>query len=91
MRRPLGTAAAGIMLSDQGGNLRVMASSTEQARLLELFELQNDEGPCLDCFRMSQPVELTRLGEAQHRWPRFVDAASDAGFDAVQAHADAAA
>jgi transcriptional regulator with GAF, ATPase, and Fis domain len=82
----LGTAAAGIMLSDQGGNLRVMASSTEQARLLELFELQNDEGPCLDSFRMSQPVELTRLGEAQGRWPRFVDAAADAGFDAVQAH-----
>jgi transcriptional regulator with GAF, ATPase, and Fis domain len=82
----LGTAAAGIMLSDQGGNLRVMASSTEQARLLELFELQNDEGPCLDSFRMSQPVELTRLGEAHSRWPRFVDAAADAGFDAVQAH-----
>jgi transcriptional regulator with GAF, ATPase, and Fis domain len=82
----LGTAAAGIMLSDQGGNLRVMASSTEQARLLELFELQNDEGPCLDSFRRSEPVQLTRLGEAQDRWPRFVHAASDAGFDAVQAH-----
>ncbi|MDT4914914.1 MAG: hypothetical protein QOC66_4042 [Pseudonocardiales bacterium] len=81
----LGTAAAGIMLSDQRGNLRVMASSTEQARLVELFELQNDEGPCLDSFRMSQPVELTRLGEAEDRWPRFVQAASDAGFDAVQA------
>jgi GAF domain-containing protein len=82
----LGTAAAGIMLSDQAGHLRVMASSTEQARLLELFELQNDEGPCLDSFRLSQPVELVRLGEAQDRWPQFVHAASEAGFDAVQAH-----
>jgi transcriptional regulator with GAF, ATPase, and Fis domain len=82
----LGTAAAGIMLSDQRGNLRVMASSTEQARLLELFELQNDEGPCLDSFRMAQPIELTQLDDAQERWPRFVTAASDAGFAAVQAH-----
>jgi transcriptional regulator with GAF, ATPase, and Fis domain len=82
----LGTAAAGIMLSDQRGNLRVMASSTEQARLLELFELQNDEGPCLDSFRLSRPVELTRLDDAHDRWPRFVTAASDAGFESVQAH-----
>jgi transcriptional regulator with GAF, ATPase, and Fis domain len=82
----LGTAAAGIMLSDQRGNLRVMASSTEQARLLELFELQNDEGPCLDSFRRSEPVALTRLGEAAARWPRFVQAAAEAGFGAVQAH-----
>jgi GAF domain-containing protein len=81
----LGTAAAGIMLSDQQGNLRVMASSTEQARLLELFELQNDEGPCLDSFRQSRPIEFVRLGDAQERWPRFVTAASDAGFGAVQA------
>jgi transcriptional regulator with GAF, ATPase, and Fis domain len=82
----LGPAAAGIMLSDPRGNLRVMASSTEQARLLELFELQNDEGPCLDSFRLEKPVGLTRLADARERWPRFVDAATDAGFGAVQAH-----
>jgi transcriptional regulator with GAF, ATPase, and Fis domain len=82
----LDVAAAGLTLADERGGLQVLASSTEQARLLELFELQNDEGPCLDSFRMSQPVALTRLGEAQARWPRFVNAAADAGFDAVQAH-----
>jgi transcriptional regulator with GAF, ATPase, and Fis domain len=82
----LGSAAAGIMLSDQRGQLRVMASSTEQARLLELFELQNDQGPCLESFRQARTVELTVLADARERWPRFADAATGAGFHAVQAH-----
>jgi hypothetical protein len=81
----LDTAAAGLMLTDQAGNLRVMASSTEQTRLLELYELQNDEGPCLDCFRNGRPVTMTRLEDARTQWPRFADAATDAGFGAVQA------
>jgi hypothetical protein len=48
--------AAGIMLADQRGGLRVMASSAEEARLLELYELQNNEGSCLDCFRSGRAV-----------------------------------
>ena len=28
-----------------------MASSSEAMRVLELFELQAKEGPCLDCYR----------------------------------------
>ena len=52
----LDASAAGIMLADQRGGLQAMASSTEEARLLELYELQNDEGPCLDCFRTGLPA-----------------------------------
>src|SRR5919197_1431293 len=52
----LDVSAAAIMLADPRGRLAVMASSTEQARLLELYELQNDEGPCLDCFRSGRPA-----------------------------------
>src|SRR5665213_303648 len=48
--------AAGILLGDQRGTLQVVAASTEQARLLELFQLQNDEGPCLDCFSSGTTV-----------------------------------
>ena len=51
----LDVAAAGLMLVAPDGDLRVMASSSEAMRLLELFELQSQEGPCLDCYRTGRP------------------------------------
>jgi GAF domain-containing protein len=80
----LDVSAVGLLLADQRGELRVVAASSEAARLLELFQLQNDQGPCLDCFRSGQPVTSTDLGTDQ-RWPRFAPAATQAGFAAVQA------
>jgi transcriptional regulator with GAF, ATPase, and Fis domain len=81
----LDVSAAGLLLADPRGELRVVAASTEAARLLELFQLQNDQGPCLDCFRSGQPVQAADLAAEAARWPRFVSAARQAGFGAVQA------
>ncbi|WP_329527028.1 GAF and ANTAR domain-containing protein [Streptomyces sp. NBC_01462] len=81
----LDASAAGVLLADHDGELRVMAASDEQVRLLELFQLQNDEGPCLDCFRTGAPVVVTDLVEEADRWPRFVAAAHRSGFRSVQA------
>ena len=83
--RLLAVDAAGLMLADQRGSLRVIASSSEQARLVELFQLQHDQGPCLECFQTGQPVSETDLAAAASRWPAFAPAAADAGFAAVQA------
>jgi GAF domain-containing protein len=80
----LDVSAAGLLLADPRGELRVVAASSEAARLLELFQLQSDQGPCLDCFRSGRPVSATALS-ADQRWPRFADAAAEAGFSAVQA------
>src|ERR1700678_1300809 len=80
----LEVSAAGLLLADPRGDLRVVAASSEAARLLELFQLQSDQGPCLDCFRSGQPVTATDLA-ADHRWPRSAAAAGQAGFSAVQA------
>jgi transcriptional regulator with GAF, ATPase, and Fis domain len=76
----LDVTTAGIMLSDQRGLLRVLASSTETTRLLELLQLQNDEGPCLDAYKSSQIVEVADLGASLDRWPVFAPAAVAAGF-----------
>src|SRR5690349_7108369 len=81
----LAASAAGVVLADPRGELRVAAASSEQAELLELFQLQNDEGPCLECFRAGRPVTAADLADAAPRWPRFAAAATQAGFGAVEA------
>jgi transcriptional regulator with GAF, ATPase, and Fis domain len=81
----LAVGAAGIMLVAPEGDLRVMASSSDTMRLLELFELQSQEGPCLDCFRSGRPVAHPDLAGAGGPWPRFSAEALAAGFLSVQA------
>jgi transcriptional regulator with GAF, ATPase, and Fis domain len=81
----LSASAAGVMLADPRGELRVAASSNEAAGLLELFQVQNDQGPCLDCFRTGQPVTAADLAGPGQQWPRFAAAATGSGFRAVEA------
>ena len=81
----LDAAEAGLMLADERGGLRVMASSNERAHLLELFELQSDEGPCLDCFRSGRPLINEWLDEDPGRWPRFSVRARALGFRSAHA------
>lgn len=77
--------AAGIILADQRGQLQVVASTTHEARIVELFALQVSEGPCLDCFESGRPVVNVRLDEAADRWPSFTASASEAGFRSTHA------
>ena len=76
----LGVSAAGVMLASPAGGLGLVASSSEAMRLLELFELQAQEGPCLDAFRTGQRVEHENLRAGAGRWPSFSAAALQAGF-----------
>ncbi|HEX5288665.1 MAG TPA: GAF and ANTAR domain-containing protein [Streptosporangiaceae bacterium] len=79
--------AAGLLLADAGSGLQVVAASAEQARLIELFQIQLNEGPCLDCYRVGQAVIVSDLRTEPDaaRWPRFAAAAHAAGFAAVHA------
>jgi GAF domain-containing protein len=81
----LDVTAAAVLLADPAGDLRVLAASSEQVRLLELFQVQNDQGPCLDCFRSGRQVNVAELSSALSRWPRFVPQAQQHGFGAVTA------
>ena len=76
----LGVSAAGVMLASPEGSLGLVASSSEAMRLLELFELQAQEGPCLDAFRTGQRVEHQNLAAGSGRWPSFASAAVAVGF-----------
>jgi GAF domain-containing protein len=81
----LDAAEVGLVLADPQGRLRVMAASTERMRMLDLFEVQSNEGPCLECYRSGEPVLNIELDSALARWPVFTPMARSAGFHAVHA------
>src|SRR5258705_12440842 len=60
----LDVSAAGILLTDQQEILQLVAASSERTRLLELFQLQTDQGPCVDCFNSGQPVSVPDIRSA---------------------------
>lgn len=81
----LDATVAGLMLSDQHGGLRVVAYSSAQTRMLELFQLQASEGPCLDCVHSGEAVLVADLSAETRRWPRFAPLAVAEGFASVHA------
>ncbi len=78
---------AGLMLTDAVGDLHVVAATSEVTHLIELLQIQNEEGPCLDAFRSGRVVESGPITgpEARERWPQLSKAASDAGFGTITA------
>ncbi len=81
----LDIAAAGLLLADRRGVLHVVAASSERTRNLELFQLQREQGPCLDCYHSRTAVSVADLAAERQRWPDFVAAATSAGFASVHA------
>ncbi|MDQ2838697.1 MAG: GAF and ANTAR domain-containing protein [Actinomycetota bacterium] len=81
----LDVAAAGLLLADAGGVLHLLAATSQQARSLEVFQLQREEGPCLRCYQSGITVSVPDVAGAADRWPRFAAAAQQQGFASVHA------
>src|ERR1700681_4370908 len=81
----LDVSAAGIMLVSAEGDLRVIASSSDAMRIVELFELQSHEGPCVDCYRDGALIMNPDLAATRGRWPRFSPVALESGFQSAHA------
>jgi len=77
--------AAGLMLVDASGELRLVASSPDMMHDLEVFELQSDEGPCLDTIRTGKAVINIDIAQARERWPRFTAEALESGIRSTHA------
>lgn len=75
--------AAGVLLGSPGGQLQFVASSSESMRVLELLQIQTNEGPCVDCYRSAAPVVNVDLAESGGRWPDFTPRALVHGFRSV--------
>lgn len=80
-----GASSVGLMLGDHRGALHYMAASSAGAKHLELFQLQHDEGPCLDCFRTGEAVIISDMRDAERRWPDFGPRAVSMGVRGVHA------
>lgn len=78
----LDAAAAGILLADELGHLRVIGASTEEIGLLELFQIQNQEGPCLDCYRTGTVVSNWQLA-GPTPWTSFAAESVRLGYPSV--------
>jgi len=78
-------STVGLLLTDHRDELRFMAASDESTRLLELFQVQNQEGPCMDAYRTAEPVANSDLRRGASRWPLFAPRATAAGFRSVHA------
>lgn len=79
----LDVSAAGVLLADRHGGVRMAAASSEKAELLELFAADTREGPCVQCLSTGQPVGSNDLAAEADRWPRFAAAAELCGFAAA--------
>jgi GAF domain-containing protein len=81
----VGPSDVGLLLADQRGRLQFMAASNEDVKRLELFQVQVNEGPCLDAFQTGQPVVNADMAAADDRWPHFAPRATADGY--LSAHA----
>ncbi len=81
----LDVSASGLMVAAPHEELRVVVSSSDAARVLELFELQANEGPCPECYETGKQVMSQRLDGPDPRWPHFGPRAVEAGFRSVHA------
>jgi GAF domain-containing protein len=76
-------ASAGVMLCLPGGELQFVASSSESMRVLELFQIRANEGPCVDCYSDGVAIVNHELVDPDERWPRFTPRALELGFHSV--------
>ncbi len=81
----LDVAAAGLLLATPRRQLQLLAATSEKIHHLELFQLQADQGPCLDCYATGQPISVADMQSEAARWPRFAAAVTEAGFASVHA------
>ncbi|GAA3087943.1 GAF and ANTAR domain-containing protein [Streptomyces rectiviolaceus] len=83
----LDISAVGVMLADPAGGLQLIAASDEHTRLLELFALQADQGPCVECHRSGAArlnISLKSPGETA-AFPLFAERARQAGYATTHA------
>ncbi|MGW0212650.1 GAF domain-containing protein [Streptomyces sp. NPDC003233] len=80
-----GADAVAIMVVSRRGDLRTLAVTEEDAGALEFFQLQADEGPCLESFREDRRIDVPELEHSDDRWPQVAPFAVRRGYHSLHA------
>jgi GAF domain-containing protein len=81
----LGVHSAGLLLADAHGELQLLAATSEETRVVETFQVEGGDGPCIEAFRTDRPVSADAADEIDRRWPYFAAAARAEGIVSVYA------
>jgi len=80
-----GHDALGLLVRTGSGHIELLAATSHQATELELYQLQHDEGPCLESIGAGQVVTAVGEDEISVRWGLVGEAVLAAGFRSVYA------
>ncbi|HEY1529975.1 MAG TPA: GAF and ANTAR domain-containing protein [Galbitalea sp.] len=83
--RLLDISEAGLLLADDGGELELVASTSEASRLVEVLQLSANAGPCIESYRSGQIVAVPDISVVDARWAHFRDETLELGFRSVYA------
>lgn len=81
----LSVDAGGILLADTVGDLELVASTSEEAQVVETIIIAAGAGPCIDCYTTAAPVRVADIGTVAEKWPRFYRSALEQGFRSTYA------
>jgi GAF domain-containing protein len=80
-----GVSDTGILLADETGALRVMASASERADRIGMLQLGAGNGPCIECFSTGSAVNVDDIAAVAGDWPAYYRAAVALQVRAVHA------
>jgi transcriptional regulator with GAF, ATPase, and Fis domain len=81
----LDVSAAGLLLADADGRLELVASTSEENRVVETMQVASEAGPCIECFRTATAVSVPDIRHAPEEWSEFRQACAENGFGSVYA------
>jgi transcriptional regulator with GAF, ATPase, and Fis domain len=81
----LDVSAAAVLVRDPSGDLQLLSSTSHKVAELELYQVQSESGPCIDCIRTGAPVAGVSEQELAARWGHVGRRISASGFAAVYA------
>jgi GAF domain-containing protein len=71
--------SCGVLLR-AGDGLTLLAASSEEAWVVESFQAQSRDGPCVEAFSSRQLVHAADEAELSRRWPDFAKVALNQGL-----------